>query len=77
MVWERIKMDNKSWEKMYEAAKKVLNDRQISEYVSAGAVSAGPLRKSHDASPNVAVIAADKAAIFINKSFFISVKEPP
>ena len=31
---------------MYEAAKKVLNDRQISEYVSAGAVSAAVMSAS-------------------------------
>ena len=37
---------DKIWEEMYDAAKKVLNPRQISEYVSAGEVSAAVLSAS-------------------------------
>ena len=36
----------KIWEEMYAAAKAVLNPRRISEYVTAGEVSAAVLSKS-------------------------------
>ena len=36
----------KIWNKMYDAAKAVLNERRISEYVTCGEVSAAVLSKS-------------------------------
>ena len=36
----------KIWNEMYEAAKSVLNERRISEYVTCGEVSAAVLSKS-------------------------------
>ncbi len=37
---------DKIWEEMYEAAKKVLNERKISDYMTAGEVAAAILSKS-------------------------------
>lgn len=61
----------KIWYEMYEAAKKVLNDRQISEYVSAGCVSAAILSSSNKIYTGVCIdtastlgICAERNAIF-------------
>ena len=63
-------MEN-DWKKMYEAAKNVLNDRQISEYVSAGGVSAAVLSSSGKIYTGVCIdtastvgICAERNAIF-------------
>ncbi len=59
------------WEKMYEAAKAVQNDRQISPYVSAGCVSAAVLSSSGKIYTGVCIdtcstlgICAERNAIF-------------
>ena len=61
----------KVWEEMYKAAKKVLNNRQISEYVSAGGVSAAILSSSGKIYTGVCIdtastlgICAERNAIF-------------
>lgn len=62
---------DKIWEEMYDAAKKVLNPRQISEYVSAGEVSAAVLSASGKIYTGVCIdtcstlgICAERNAIF-------------
>ena len=59
------------WDRMYEAAKAVQNDRQVSEYVSAGAVAAAILSDSGRIYTGVCVdtastlgICAERNAIF-------------
>lgn len=61
----------KIWEEMYEAAKAVLKPRQISEYVTAGEVSAAVLSKSGKIYTGVCIdtcstlgICAERNAIF-------------
>ena len=61
----------KIWDEMYEAAKKVLNDRQISKYVTAGGVSAAILSGSGKIYTGVCIdtsstlgICAERNAIF-------------
>ncbi|SEK21441.1 Cytidine deaminase [Ruminococcus sp. YRD2003] len=62
---------DKIWEEMYTAAKAVLNARQISEFVSAGEVSAAVLSKSGRIYTGVCIdtcstlgICAERNAIF-------------
>ena len=62
---------DKIWEEMYDAAKKVLNPRQISEYVSAGEVSAAVLSASGKIYTGVCIdtcstlgVCAERNAIF-------------
>ena len=62
---------DKIWEEMYDAAKKVLNPRQISEYVSAGEVSAAVLSASGKIYTGVCIdtcstlgICAERNAVF-------------
>ncbi len=59
------------WEKLYEVAKAVQNDRQISQYVSAGSVSAAVLSSSGKIYTGVCIdtcstlgICAERNAIF-------------
>ena len=59
------------WQEMYEAAKSVLNGRRISEYVTAGEVSAAVLSKSGKIYTGVCIdtcstlgICAERNAIF-------------
>lgn len=59
------------WDKMYEAAKAVQNDRQISQYISAGGVSAAVLSSSGKIYTGVCIdtcstlgICAERNAIF-------------
>lgn len=59
------------WEEMYEAAKKVLNARKISDYVTAGEVSAAVRSKSGKIYVGVCIdtcsslgICAERSAIF-------------
>lgn len=61
----------KIWNEMYEAAKLVLNERRISEYVSCGEVSAAILSKSGKIYTGVCIdtcstlgICAERNAIF-------------
>ena len=61
----------KIWEEMYDAAKAVLNPRRISEYVTAGEVSAAVLSKSGKIYTGVCIdtcstlgICAERNAIF-------------
>lgn len=61
----------KIWTEMYEAAKAVLNDRAVSEYVSCGGVSAAVLSRSGKIYTGVCVdtactlgICAERNAIF-------------
>ena len=61
----------KIWEEMYDAAKAVLNPRSISEYVTAGEVSAAVLSKSGKIYTGVCIdtcstlgICAERNAIF-------------
>ena len=61
----------KIWEEMYDAAKAVLNTRRISEYVTAGEVSAAVLSKSGKIYTGVCIdtcstlgICAERNAIF-------------
>ena len=61
----------KIWDEMYETAKKVLNDRQISKYVTAGGVSAAILSGSGKIYTGVCIdtsstlgICAERNAIF-------------
>lgn len=61
----------KIWIKLYESAKKVINERQISEYVSAGEVGAAILSKSGKIYTGVCIdtcstlgICAERNAIF-------------
>ena len=61
----------KIWDEMYEAAKAVLNDRRISEYVTCGEVSAAVLSKSGKIYTGVCIdtcstlgICAERNAIF-------------
>ena len=62
---------DKIWEEMYDAAKAVLNPRRISEYVTAGEVSAAVLSKSGKIYTGVCIdtcstlgICAERNAIF-------------
>ena len=62
---------NEIWEKMYDAAKAVQNDRKISDYVEAGGVAAAILSKSGKIYTGVCVdtcctlgICAERNAIF-------------
>ena len=62
---------DKIWEEMYNAAKAVLNPRQVSEFVSAGEVSAAVLSKSGRIYTGVCIdtcstlgICAERNAIF-------------
>lgn len=62
---------DKAWTKMYEAAKAVLNPRRISEFVTAGEVSAAILSKSGKIYTGVCIdtcstlgICAERNAIF-------------
>lgn len=62
---------DKIWNKMYEAAKAVCNERRISEYVTAGEVSAAVLSKSGKIYTGVCIdtcstlgICAERNAIF-------------
>ena len=62
---------DKIWEEMYEAAKSVLSPRRISEYVTAGEVSAAVLSKSGKIYTGVCIdtcsslgICAERNAIF-------------
>ena len=62
---------DKIWEEMYDAAKKVLNPRQISEYVSAGEVSAAVFSASGKIYTGVCIdtcstlgVCAERNAIF-------------
>ena len=62
---------DKIWDEMYEAAKAVLNARKISEYVTAGEVSAAVLSKSGKIYTGVCIdtcstlgICAERNAIF-------------
>ena len=61
----------KIWKKMYDAAKAVLNERRISEYVTCGEVSAAVLSKSGKIYTGVCIdtcstlgICAERNAIF-------------
>ena len=61
----------KIWEKMYDAARAVLNERRISEYVTCGEVSAAVLSKSGKIYTGVCIdtcstlgICAERNAIF-------------
>lgn len=63
-------MDN-VWNKMYQAAKKVQNERRISKYVEAGGVSAAVLSKNGEIYTGVCIdtcstlgICAERNAIF-------------
>lgn len=62
---------DKIWDKMYEAAKAVLNERRISEYVTCGEVSAAILSRSGKIYTGVCIdtcsalgICAERNAIF-------------
>ncbi len=64
-------MMDKIWTEMYEAAKAVLNERRISEYVTCGEVSAAVLSKSGKIYTGVCIdtcstlgICAERNAIF-------------
>ena len=62
---------DKIWQEMYDAARKVLNDRKISDYVTAGGVSAAVLSSSGKIYTGVCIdtastlgICAERNAIF-------------
>lgn len=62
---------DKIWQEMYDAARKVLNDRKISDYVTAGGVSAAVLSSSEKIYTGVCIdtastlgICAERNAIF-------------
>lgn len=69
-IYRSINMEN-IWEKLYEAARSVLNERRISEYVTCGEVSAAILSKSGKIYTGVCIdtcstlgICAERNAIF-------------